>query len=127
MKTTNIEHEYQNGFKEGTQTADNLFILSTLIDQAKAENKELHACFIDLKTAYDSVDREQLIKLFEEIGAGNKFTKLLSVIMKDVPYQVLLNKEGQIFRKGKGNAMLAKTRDKQKMKFTSSYAQSMNQ
>ena len=41
MQESGVEHDSQNGFKKGTRTTDNMFLLSTLVDQAKAKNEEL--------------------------------------------------------------------------------------
>ena len=56
MEEEGYLHEYQNGFKRGARTSDNIFILTSLIDQYRSKKKQLFACYVDLKAAYDSVD-----------------------------------------------------------------------
>ena len=50
----------QFGFTRGRQGTDAVFILSTLIQKARAEKKDLYVAFIDFSKAYDSVDRPSL-------------------------------------------------------------------
>lgn len=52
----------QNGFRPGHRTADNLFILRTLHEDALEKDKPLLIAQIDIKKAFDSVDRAQLFK-----------------------------------------------------------------
>ena len=52
----------QTGFKKGCRTVDHIFILTTLIDKyVKKLKSPLYVCFADLKKAYDSVRRQELL------------------------------------------------------------------
>ncbi len=48
-------HEGQSGFRAGRECADNLFVLSGIINQRKAEGRLTYAFFLDVKKAFDSV------------------------------------------------------------------------
>lgn len=52
----------QNGFRPGHRTADNLFILRTLHEKALEENTPLIIAQIDIRKAFDSVDRPTLFR-----------------------------------------------------------------
>lgn len=61
----------QNGFRPGRRTADNLFILRTLHEQALEVEQALIIAQIDIKKAFDSVDRAKLFtKLYGKGIAG---------------------------------------------------------
>ena len=70
----------QFGFIRGRQGADAVFILSTLIQKAKADRKDLYVAFIDFSKAYDSVDRASMqAKLLLEGVRGRVYTVLQSM------------------------------------------------
>ena len=47
------EDELQKGFKERSQTMDNICILQTLIEKQKAKKKPLYLCFVDFTKAFE--------------------------------------------------------------------------
>ena len=57
--------EGQAGFRKKRSTVDNVYILSHVIQRAKLRNKRIYAMFVDLKAAFDTVDREILWKILE--------------------------------------------------------------
>ena len=53
--------EFQGATRSGRHTTDNIFILSVMIEKArKSKLKDTSAAFIDMRKAYDMVDREKL-------------------------------------------------------------------
>lgn len=53
--------ESQAGFKKGRATVDNVFILDHLVQREKRKekkNKKIYTLFVDLKTAFDNINRE---------------------------------------------------------------------
>ena len=52
--------DYQIGFKKGSRTADNVFLLKGIIDKYVQKGKKMFACFVDYKKAYDNVWRDGL-------------------------------------------------------------------
>ena len=54
--------ESQAGFTKGGRKEDNLFILQHLVEKAKRNRKKLIVTAIDYSKAYDSIDREKMIK-----------------------------------------------------------------
>ena len=56
---------------------DHLFVVRALAHRAKIKKKHLYCTFLDLKKAYDSVDRESLWNKLESIGLDNQSTDFL--------------------------------------------------
>lgn len=64
-----IMPRYQTGFRKGLGTMDNIYVLNYLINRELGRKKgRMVAFFIDLKAAFDSVDRKILIKIMRERG-----------------------------------------------------------
>jgi hypothetical protein len=57
--------EQQPGFRTNRSTMDQVFILKILMEKNIEFNKPLHMCFIDIRKAYDFVNREPLWKIAE--------------------------------------------------------------
>jgi hypothetical protein len=72
-----LVHYNQTGFRRGFRTADQVFTLKTLIDQAFANGEKLYTCFVDFSKAYDTVWREGLFHKLLDYGISLKFVKLL--------------------------------------------------
>ncbi len=65
-------NEEQCGFREKRSTTDMLFVARRLQELAKARGLNLFLCFVDLKKAYDSVDRSLLWKILKKFGVPQK-------------------------------------------------------
>ena len=72
-----IIHYNQLGFRKGFRTADQVFTLKTLTDQAFSKGKKLYTCFVDFSKAYDTVWREGLFYKLLNYGISTKFVKVL--------------------------------------------------
>lgn len=72
--------DYQSGFRPNRGCLDNLFILRTLCEEATTrvlpEGKQLHLIFVDLKKAFDKVDRSALIAALEHHGIPSNLVAL---------------------------------------------------
>ena len=69
--------EQQCGFRPGRGCVDQIFSIRRIIEMAGEFNKPLHVCFVDLKKAYDSVNRSALWKILESLGVPEKIVGLL--------------------------------------------------
>jgi hypothetical protein len=71
----------QAGFRRGFQTVDNAFILHHMIDAAKSSSSgKLFVCFVDFKKAFDSIDRNILMRRLQQLGVhGSMFATLQSM------------------------------------------------
>jgi hypothetical protein len=61
LKENNIICSEQIGFKKHCRTSDHILNLKCLIDKAFKLSKLLYVCFIDLRKAFDTVNREALL------------------------------------------------------------------
>lgn len=52
--------EGQAGFRKGRSTMDNVFILNHIAHRGKAKKEKTFALFVDLKAAFDTVNRCKL-------------------------------------------------------------------
>ncbi|KAF9760956.1 putative RNA-directed DNA polymerase from transposon BS [Nosema granulosis] len=66
---------YQNGFRKKMSTIDNLIVLQQEIHTAFQKKEVLLAAFLDIKKAYDSVDRKILHDRFDELRVNGKLKK----------------------------------------------------
>ena len=69
----------QGSGKKATRTSDHLMVIKFLIDKiVKSQKKNLYACFVDIKKAFDCTNRQLLFyKLMFEYGVGGSYLKIL--------------------------------------------------
>ena len=60
--------EGQAGFCKGRSTIDNIYLLDHLIQKAKVKKEKLYLVFVDLKAAFDTVDRKKLWEILRKLG-----------------------------------------------------------
>ena len=75
--------EEQQGFREGREPGDNVFVLMTLLEKSKYMKKHLHMSFIDITKAYDSVCRKRLWFKMSQMNFPPKFINILKHMYKD--------------------------------------------
>ena len=81
----------QIGFMKGTRTSDHIFLLQTVIEKiVKKGKKKLFAVFIDFKKAYDTVDRNILIKRLKQIGINGIFLRNILAMYTKTNYCIKL-------------------------------------
>jgi len=73
----------QSGFTPGRSTIDRIFTLNTIIQSRKEFQKPLWISFVDLKTAFDTVDRMALWKLLRSLGLHSKVVDLMEGLYTD--------------------------------------------
>lgn len=86
----NIVGEYQGGFKKGRSTVDQIFIMKQIMHSSYEQNLSLHMLFIDYKQAYDSVQREMLLKAMKYLQIPRKLRKLIEMTLTNSANKVLL-------------------------------------
>ncbi|KMQ96026.1 rna-directed dna polymerase from mobile element jockey-like protein [Lasius niger] len=86
MEKKGMLPESQAGFRKGRSTMDTIFILNHLVQLEKGKDKEkdkIFAVFVDLKAAFDNVDREisrveiDLANLSLQLVAGSRRLDML--------------------------------------------------
>jgi hypothetical protein len=92
VQDSNIMHESQIGFKKGSRTSDHLFVLDSLIDKyvrkPQGKNCRLYVCFVDFRTAYDTVWRNGLLYRLLKYGTGTKFYNVIKSMYTSVKTRV---------------------------------------
>ena len=79
----NIIDERQAGFKKGSRTSDNMFIIRTLHEKyCQRDNKKLYSCFIDFKKAFDSIWHSALFLKLQKLGIGGPFYNIIKDMYK---------------------------------------------
>ena len=78
----------QIGFIKGFRTADHIYLLKTLITKYTRNRGRLYAAFIDFKKAYDTVNRETLLRNLKEYGIGGKMWDNIKSIYRTVQYSI---------------------------------------
>jgi len=73
----------QSGFTPGRSTTDRIFTLNTIIQSRKEFQKPLWISSVDLKAAFDSVDRMALWKLLRRLGLHGKVVDLMEGLYTD--------------------------------------------
>lgn len=85
--------EEQSGFRAGRSCTDNVFCLRNLIEKRHARNLETHLIFVDLQKAYDSVPRQNLIKVLEKTLINGHYVEAVKHLYLNNRSAVKLKKE----------------------------------
>jgi len=84
----------QTGFRKGMGTIDNIFILNYLINrQIWRKGGKLIAVFVDLKVAFDSVDREELLKALRKGRVRERLVERVVEIVRKTKSRVRVRGE----------------------------------
>jgi len=91
----------QTGFRRGVGTLDQIYVLNYLINKRIAKRKgKMVVTFVDMKAAFDSVDREILIRMKEiRESLVVRCEEMLEETMSKVKVG---DREGEIFWTGRG-------------------------
>lgn len=86
----------QIGFMKGCRTSDHILLLQTMIEKiVKKGKRKLFCAFVDYKKAYDTVDRNILIKRLQQIGINGIFLNNVISMYTKTEYSIKL-KDGYI-------------------------------
>jgi hypothetical protein len=75
--------EEQNEFKKGRSSADGYFVLKLLIENNREYNTEIHLAFVDIRKAFDTVDRIKLMDIIRNDGVSNQLITAIFNINTD--------------------------------------------
>ncbi len=73
-----LDDVFNGGFKKGSRTSDNLFILNGIIQKYRALGTPVYVCFVDFKRAFDCLNR---LLLFSKLYQNGFSSKLLNVMI----------------------------------------------
>ncbi|XP_065091419.1 uncharacterized protein LOC135712357 [Ochlerotatus camptorhynchus] len=76
--------QYQAGFMGARATTDQIFAIRQVLQKCREYNVPTHHLFIDFKSAYDTIDRDQLWQIMHEYGFPDKLTRLVKATMNRV-------------------------------------------
>jgi Reverse transcriptase (RNA-dependent DNA polymerase) len=76
--------QYQAGFMGARATTDQIFAIRQILQKCREYNVPTHHLFIDFKSAYDTIDRDQLWQIMHEYGFPDKLTRLVKATMDRV-------------------------------------------
>jgi hypothetical protein len=94
MHLKNRPNIYQAGFRKGFRTADNIFILQTLVSKLLRQGRKLFVCFVDFQKAFDTVWREGLYLKLIELGVDyNTYNCIKNMFLNN---SVCVRVEGQL-------------------------------
>ena len=75
----------QIGFLKGYRTADHVLFIDTVINEiVHRQRKRLFVAFVDLKKAYDKVNRKFMINKLRNKGFSGKFLKIIEAMLNNV-------------------------------------------
>ncbi len=83
LELNKIFGDLQFGFRKDFRTQDALFILSHILHSRKQSGHTTYAAFLDLKKAYDVVDRQMLWERLSAIGLPVNFVTLLQSLYRN--------------------------------------------
>ena len=92
-----IQNDLQIGFETGKSIADHIFILTTLIHQARVCKQNMYLAFIDMRQAYDRVDRTKLFKKLISYQIPAQITRIVMDQYDKVQYCVLTEEGRSLF------------------------------
>ena len=78
MNASKINSDLQIGFERDHMISDHLFVLKTIIEQARVCKQDLHLAFIDFRQAYDRINR---IALFRKLLIYKIPTRIVRIII----------------------------------------------
>ena len=104
LEEKKILPDSQGGFREGRGTIDNVYILNHLIEkEIKKKLGKMYALFVDLRAAFDSVDRKKLWECMREKGISERLVRRIEEIYSETKNRVRVNgKESEYFWNEKG-------------------------
>jgi len=85
--------QYQCRFREGISTIDQIHILRQILEKTLEFQIETHHLFIDFKTVYDKVNRNQLYKAMLELGMPPKLVRLTQAMMEGITAKCKIQNE----------------------------------
>jgi hypothetical protein len=97
--TENIFGEYHCGFWPNRSTAELLFIMRQIIEKHYEHGINLYFFFIDYQKAFDSINRNALIQIMEQLDILKKLINLTKITLNQTRIKVKIgNRMGEAFQ-----------------------------
>jgi hypothetical protein len=86
----NLIPKNQIGYKKKSRTIDHILTLKNIIDKYIFNNscKKLFACFVDFKSAFDTVNRSAMLYKLLKFEIGGTYLSIIQSMYEEVIYQV---------------------------------------
>ena len=81
----------QNGFRENRGCRDNTFLLQEMLAIRKKRGKKTFSCFVDLRKAFDRVDRMELLVQLHAVGVKGHMFNVIEQMNEQVVSKALVN------------------------------------
>lgn len=95
--------EYQCGFRGERSVIDHIFTVKQVQRMCYEYNVPIYAVFIDFKQAYDTINREKLFRVMEDLKVPRKLINLVKMTLSNVRTKVKFNgRMSDSFKIGKG-------------------------
>jgi sorting nexin-29 len=89
----NIIGNYHCGFRKNRSTTNQIFTLRQILEKTEEFGIETHHLFIDFKSAYDTIKREQLYNAMSEFNIPSKLIRLTWMTMENTKSQVRIQSD----------------------------------
>ena len=76
-------HDALHGFRPGRSCRTGIMEVKLAQQLASLEQSPFFGIFLDLKKAYDAMDRDRCLKILRDVGVGEKTTHLISRFWRD--------------------------------------------
>jgi sorting nexin-29 len=80
--------DYQCGFRQGRSICHQIFTIHQILEQSNEFQIETHNLFIDFRSAYDAIDRDNLYRAMEEMHIPRKLIALVRATMRKTRCQI---------------------------------------
>lgn len=85
LEENQLIDETQNGFRRNRGCVDHVYTLTEAIRQNTPGNSKVYACFVDMRRAFDELDRNLLLNRLKGIGiCGNMYKAFSSIYQKPI-------------------------------------------
>ncbi|KAJ9709590.1 hypothetical protein PVL29_001191 [Vitis rotundifolia] len=81
----------QNAFIKGRQILDASLIANEVIDSWQKRGKKGLICKLDIEKAYDSIDWQFLLKIFQKMGFGSRWLGWMRSCISTAKFSILVN------------------------------------
>jgi hypothetical protein len=89
----NVIGNYQCGSRKNKSTVNQIFTLRQILEKTKEVGIETHHLFVDFKSAYDTIEKEQLYSAVSEFNIPNKLIRIIRMTMENTKRQVRIQSD----------------------------------
>ena len=96
IETKNLLSETQFGFRTGRGAMECVYIVNWLMNRKRRErDKGLCMCFMDMKSAFDKVEREKLWRMMEKREVSENLRRMIEALYEKVEMEIWVDGRGE--------------------------------